>query len=81
MEKLLEYHITETNRRFDEVKSELRDVKTDVKEVSNQLQDLGKFKAQMVGAATGSARTIAFVVSGAWSVLTLLASIYLSKKG
>ena len=64
MEKLLQYFMEETNRKFDSVSE-------DVKDIKDSLSDLQKFKIEMLS----SARATSFIVSMVCGLVTLSISV------
>jgi hypothetical protein len=64
MEQLFRYFIQETDKKFDELKGDIADVK-------EQLKDLSKFKAEMIA----TARTTSFIVSAICGAITLTVTV------
>jgi len=65
--ELLQYHIDNTNKQFDEVKDKLH-------EINQRLDDVQKFKVEMLV----SSRWISLVVSSVCGFFTLVATSILS---
>ncbi len=74
MERLLEYHMKHTDTRIAELR---QDLNGQLDEVHRKLDDLTKFKIEMVA----SARMTSLIVSAICGLVTLVASAWLSSKG
>jgi predicted translin family RNA/ssDNA-binding protein len=64
MEKLIRYFMEETNKKFDEVKKDIKDVKTSV-------QSLNEFKVSLMV----SSRWVSLIVSTLVGIFTFFASL------
>lgn len=64
MEKLIQYFMDHTDKRFDEVRGEIN-------KLGESLADLSKFKIEMLA----SARTSAFLVSVVCGAITLISTV------
>lgn len=60
---LLEHHIEETRRQLDDVKAELKNIR-------DRLDDLHRFKADLIA----SSRTVSLIVSAVCGFITLIAT-------
>lgn len=69
MDKLLEHHIRDTERRFDEVREDLGGI-------SKKLTDVQEFKVQMII----NARWVSLVVSAVCGLVTMAVTTFVSVK-
>lgn len=67
-EELLKMYREYNDKRFDEVRADLQDIRLRMEEVNN-------FKVEMIA----SSRTVSMVVSAICGLMTLLATIYINK--
>lgn len=67
--QMLEYHIEETSRRFDEVKSDLKDIK-------EKIDDFKEFKIEMLT----TSRMVSIIISGVCGIITMIVSVIISIK-
>jgi hypothetical protein len=67
MEKLIQYFIQQSDRNFSEFREEL-------KHVNGQLNDLQKFKAEMMT----SSKWISIIISSAGSAITLIVNLLIN---
>lgn len=68
MESLLKYHIQSTEKRFDELNS-------NIKELSQKMDNVNEFKVKMIA----SSRTVSFIISAVCGAITLLVSVFTIK--
>lgn len=65
MEHLIKYYMEQSNKNFDHISQELKEVKA-------QLADLEKFKVSMIA----TSRTTSVIVSGVSGLVTLLVTAF-----
>lgn len=69
MEPILEYHIEETGKRFNDIKEDLRDIKT-------RLDELREFKIETIA----TSRLVSLLVSAVCGLITLTISTIVAIK-
>lgn len=74
MDRLLDYHMKQTEKRFDELKADIHD---QFMLVNTKLEDLTRFKIEMLA----SARTTSLIVSSLCGLLTMVVTIWSASKG
>ncbi len=69
MEKLLQYFISETDKKIENLRD---DIKGDIKDVRTAVEELSKFKVEMIAGA----RLTALIVSAICGLLTLVSTVF-----
>lgn len=69
MEELFKYYVEQTNKRFDDLKEDLRDIQM-------RIESLHEFKVEQIA----TSRTISLIISGVCGLITLIVSTLVSIK-
>jgi hypothetical protein len=86
METLLRHHIEETTRRFSEIRDDIKEMRTSVREgfstvddkivqVDKRIEELATFKTQLLS----SAKFVSAMWGATWGIVTLVLSLILKK--